>query len=276
MNIKKLSLLPLVALALPLASNAAVVQFGTIGENSSFERVFNLDDSDYVSEQDIASDTLYFTLTNPTSAVFYAKDFNYNNTAATNYEFRQIDILNTDLTVAGAHDNNWLISVGDYYSGLNGATPVLTYNFQPGNYQVNFKSTGLESGFTGTRENPTRVVGHAVDDLGDYTLGFVFGTGSALVGADKPSIPIAANFNFPDTPANPPPVTPPAVVDIPNPPVLVDLDPVSPPVIDLPNAPVVNIDAPAISAVPEPETYAMMLAGLGLIGFSAHRRKLLK
>ena len=29
----------------------------------------------------------------------------------------------------------------------------------------------------------------------------------------------------------------------------------------------------SIAAVPEPETYAMMLAGLGLIGFSARRRK---
>lgn len=29
----------------------------------------------------------------------------------------------------------------------------------------------------------------------------------------------------------------------------------------------------SVSAVPEPETYAMMLAGLGLIGFSARRRK---
>ena len=236
MNIKILSLLPLFALAQPLVANAAVVQFGTIGENSRFERVFNLDDSDYVSEQDIASDTIYFTLTNPTSAVFYAQDFNYNNSAATNYEFRQIDILNTDLTVQGQHDNNWLASVGDYYSGLNGAPPVLTYNFQPGNYQVNFKSRGLESGFTGTRDNPTRVVGRAVNGLGDYTLGFVFGTGSALVGADKPSIPIAANFNFPDAPS----------------------------------------PVPNVSAVPEPETYAMMLAGLGLIGFVARRHKAAK
>lgn len=31
---------------------------------------------------------------------------------------------------------------------------------------------------------------------------------------------------------------------------------------------------PIVSAVPEPETYAMLLAGLGLIGFSARRRKL--
>ena len=234
-NIKKLSLLPLVAFALPLAANAAVVQLGTIGENAGFERVFNLDDADYVSEQNIASDTLYFSITNPTTAVFYAGNFNFNNTAASNYEFRQIDILNTDLTVQGQHDNNWLASVGDYYSGLNGAAPRLTYNFQPGNYQVNFKSRGLESGFTGTRDNPTRVVGHAVDGLGDYTLGFVFGTGSVLVGADKPSIPIAANFNFPSSPVTP--------------------------------------NVPNVNAVPEPETYAMMLAGLGLIGLTARRRK---
>lgn len=31
---------------------------------------------------------------------------------------------------------------------------------------------------------------------------------------------------------------------------------------------------PIVSAVPEPETYAMLLAGLGLIGFSVRRRKL--
>jgi len=37
----------------------------------------------------------------------------------------------------------------------------------------------------------------------------------------------------------------------------------------------VNIPGLVI-AVPEPETYAMMLAGLGLIGFSASRRKLVK
>lgn len=29
----------------------------------------------------------------------------------------------------------------------------------------------------------------------------------------------------------------------------------------------------SMSAVPEPETYAMMLAGLGLLGFAARRRK---
>ena len=31
--------------------------------------------------------------------------------------------------------------------------------------------------------------------------------------------------------------------------------------------------ATSITAVPEPETYAMMLAGLGLLGFAARRRK---
>jgi hypothetical protein len=35
----------------------------------------------------------------------------------------------------------------------------------------------------------------------------------------------------------------------------------------------VGLDNVTISAVPEPETYAMMLAGLGLLGFAARRRK---
>ena len=33
------------------------------------------------------------------------------------------------------------------------------------------------------------------------------------------------------------------------------------------------LDNVSVTAVPEPETYALMLAGLGLIGFSARRRK---
>jgi len=35
----------------------------------------------------------------------------------------------------------------------------------------------------------------------------------------------------------------------------------------------VQVDATAVAAVPEPETYAMMLAGLGLLGFMSRRRK---
>ena len=34
-----------------------------------------------------------------------------------------------------------------------------------------------------------------------------------------------------------------------------------------------DLDAASISAVPEPETYAMMLAGLGVVGWMARRRK---
>ncbi|MBS0588809.1 MAG: PEP-CTERM sorting domain-containing protein, partial [Proteobacteria bacterium] len=35
-----------------------------------------------------------------------------------------------------------------------------------------------------------------------------------------------------------------------------------------------KISFTVITAVPEPETYAMVLAGLGLIGFMTYRRKL--
>ncbi|MDP1573390.1 MAG: FxDxF family PEP-CTERM protein [Coxiellaceae bacterium] len=35
----------------------------------------------------------------------------------------------------------------------------------------------------------------------------------------------------------------------------------------------VTMDTNLVSAVPEPETYAMLLAGLGLLGFMARRRK---
>lgn len=35
----------------------------------------------------------------------------------------------------------------------------------------------------------------------------------------------------------------------------------------------VNFTGDYVTAVPEPETYAMLLAGLGLLGFMAHRRK---
>ena len=35
----------------------------------------------------------------------------------------------------------------------------------------------------------------------------------------------------------------------------------------------VTISMPTVTAVPEPETYAMMLAGLGLLGYAARRRK---
>ncbi len=34
-----------------------------------------------------------------------------------------------------------------------------------------------------------------------------------------------------------------------------------------------NVNVSGVTAVPEPETYAMMLAGLGLLGFAARRRK---
>jgi hypothetical protein len=35
-----------------------------------------------------------------------------------------------------------------------------------------------------------------------------------------------------------------------------------------------NVSLTGVSPVPEPQTYAMMLAGLGLLGFRLRRRKL--
>jgi len=35
----------------------------------------------------------------------------------------------------------------------------------------------------------------------------------------------------------------------------------------------VEFTSSSVTAVPEPETYAMLLAGLGLVGFMARRRK---
>ena len=43
----------------------------------------------------------------------------------------------------------------------------------------------------------------------------------------------------------------------------------------IPNAPqhTIFFDALGVTAVPEPETYAMLMAGFGLLGFVARRRK---
>jgi hypothetical protein len=103
----------------------------------------------------------------------------------------------------------FITSIGDFYNGLDGQAPILTYELGPGVYQVNYKVLGQELGWSADR-----VVGTAVGGLGNYRLG----------------------FNVGET-------------------IVTDL-----------------LNAPAVAAVPEPETYAMLLTGLLLIGFSAARR----
>lgn len=193
---------------LSTTAHAAKHDLGTVGAGFSYNDIYDYNNSDYVSEQNIASDTLYFTLTDEQSVYFFADSFNFTNPTVS--EFRQIDILDVDKTIAGQHDNNWIASIGDYYKGLDGGPSNFSWVLGPGNYQINYKSTGLEQNFTSTR-----VVGSAVEGLGDYRLGLV--VGNAVI----PPIP----------------------------------------------------NVPEVAAVPEPETYAMMLAGLGLIGFSTLRRK---
>ncbi|MGB4812575.1 MAG: PEP-CTERM sorting domain-containing protein [Methylophilaceae bacterium] len=202
----------LILLGVISSAAAAKTELGTVGAGYTYQNTYNYNQSDYVSEENIASDTIYFSLTSEQSVKFFADSFNFTNPSVS--EFRQIDILDVDKTIAGQHGNNYIGGIGDYYQGLNGGPSSFNWTLGPGNYQINYKSTGLEQNYTAGR-----VVGTAVNGLGDYRLGLIVGDASA--------------------------VTPPTG-----------------PVI-LPNVP----------AVPEPETYAMLLAGLSLIGFTARRRK---
>ena len=203
--LKKVIALAALGLISTAANAAKDLNLGTVGNGFSYSDTYNYDKSDYVSEHDIASDTIYFTLTSQQSVYFFADSFNFTNPSVS--EFRQIDILDVDKTVAGQHDNNYIGGIGDYYKGLDGGPSNFSWVLGPGNYQINYKSTGLEQNYTAGR-----VVGTAVTGLGDYRLGLVVGNAT------------------------------------------------TPPVVNLP-------------AVPEPETYAMLLVGLGLVGFSARRRK---
>ncbi|PKO52937.1 MAG: hypothetical protein CVU27_02785 [Betaproteobacteria bacterium HGW-Betaproteobacteria-20] len=187
-------------------ANAEWVELGTVDSGFSFSRLFNLDTSDYVSEQNVASNSLTFSLANTQTLTFFADSFAFTNDST---EFRQIDLLNQGLANGDTHDVNFITSIGDFYNGLDGQAPILTYELGPGVYQVNYKVLGQELGWSADR-----VVGTAVEGLGNYRLG----------------------FNVGET-------------------IVTDL-----------------LNAPAVAAVPEPETYAMLLTGLLLIGFSAARR----
>lgn len=185
-------------------SKAEWVELGNIDSGYSFNRLFNLDTSDYVSEENIASNSLTFTLVNTQTVTFYADNFNF---ASKSTEFRQIDLLDQGLQSGDSHGVNYIDGIGDYYDGLNGQKASFFRTLGPGDYQVNYKVLGQELGFS-----DVRVVGKAAQGLGNYRLGLSIG-GS-----------IAPNNVLP------------------------------------------------VSAVPEPETYAMLFTGLVLIGFAVRRR----
>ena len=209
MKITFKSLSAIIPLMFSLSSgtaNAEWVELGTVDSGFSFSRLFNLDTSDYVSEQNVASNSLTFSLANTQTLTFFADSFAFTNDST---EFRQIDLLNQGLANGDTHDVNFITGIGDFYNGLDGQAPILTYELGPGVYQVNYKVLGQELGWSADR-----VVGTAVEGLGNYRLG----------------------FNVGET-------------------IVTDL-----------------LNAPAVAAVPEPETYAMLLTGLLLIGFSAARR----
>lgn len=187
--------------------NAAWVDLGNLGSTFTYYEKFNLDNSDYVSEENIASESLTFTLTSAQTVNFFADNFNFTNG---NTELRQIDILDANKISDVEDGDPYVGGIGSYDLGLNGQAPNFSYLLGPGDYQINYKVLGQERGYTSDR-----VVGREVTGLGSYYLGFSIG------GAGLPA-PIAG---------------------------------------------------PSINPVPEPETYAMLLAGLLLIGFSVRRKR---
>jgi hypothetical protein len=206
-TLKSLSLaIPLILSFSSGTAKAEWVELGNIDSGYSFYRSFNLDTSDYVSEENIASNSLTFTLLNTQTVTFYANSFTFPSLST---EFRQIDLLDQGLQNGNLHGVNYIDGIGDYYDGLNGQKAMFFKTLGPGDYQVNYKVLGQELGYS-----DDRVVGKAAQGLGNYRLGLSIG------GLISPNLP----------------------------------------------------DGPAVSPVPEPETYAMLLAGLILIGFTARRR----
>ncbi|MDP1766041.1 MAG: PEP-CTERM sorting domain-containing protein [Methylotenera sp.] len=204
-TLKSLSLvIPLILGFSSGTAKAEWVELGNIDSGYSFNGVFNLDTSDYVSEENIASNSLTFTLLHTQTVTFYADSFAFTNSKV--HEFRQIDLLDQKLQNGNIHGVNYIGGIGDYTDGLNGQDAIFSYTLGPGDYQVNYKALGHELDF-----NPDRIVGTATMGLGNYRLGLNIGA-----------------------------------VTIPN--------------------------MPPVAAVPEPETYAMLLAGLILIGVTARRR----
>jgi len=179
-------------------AHADWVNLGNIGPTFTFYENFNLDKSDYVSEESIASDSLTFTLNSAQTVTFFADTFNFKNTDT---EFRQLDILDAN-KISGVEDGEpYVGGIGSYELGLNGQESKFSYLLGPGDYQINYKVRGQEVDY-----DPDRNMGKAKEGLGSYYLGL-------------------------------------------------------------------SIGGAYINPVPEPETYAMLLAGLLLVGFSVHRKR---
>lgn len=176
---KKLSL-GFILLLFNLSASAQWVELGTVDSGFKYYNTFNLDYADYISEQDIPSDTFSFYLASAQTVYIYADTFNYTLSSGA---FREINLLDQSLSQAGVPDTNFITGVGSI-DGLGGMAPNFSYFLNPGLYQINYKSYGEEIGYVANR-----VRGEAVQGLGSVNLGLT-------IGSPIPSVPEPSTWSL--------------------------------------------------------------------------------